>query len=92
LGLTLTLSVGNMELYSRAEDSSPVVATKRAFDELHSRLAECPIEFQGKDIWPRSKGNRSASDTRSGIRPELTTYLTQSSLTPADNSLRSMRN
>jgi hypothetical protein len=92
VGLTLTLSVGNMELYSRAEDPSPVVATRRAFDELHRQLAECLIEFQGEDFWPLSKGNRSAPDTRSGIRPELTTDLTQSSLTPADKSFQSMRN
>jgi hypothetical protein len=93
VGLTLTLSVGNMELYSRAEDSSTVVATRRAFDELHRQLAECSIEFQGKDFWPRSKDNSPALDTRSGTRPGLTTpFMTHSSLAPAHNSFESMRN
>jgi hypothetical protein len=86
VGLTLTLSVGDMELYSRAEDSSPVVATRRAFDELHHQLAECRIEFQGKDFWQRSRDNRSAPDALSAIRPDLAaSYVTHSSLAPAHN-------
>ena len=86
-GLTLTLRLGSMELYSRAEDSSPVIATRRAFDELHHQLAECMIESQNKDIWPRTKRNRLAPDTWSGTRPELAgQYMTHNSLPSAHNS------
>jgi ribosome-associated translation inhibitor RaiA len=85
-GLTLTLSIGDVELYSRAEDSSPVIATRRAFDELHHQLAKYMSEFQDKDIRLRANFNRRAPDTLSGIRPELTApYMTHSSLAPSHN-------
>ncbi|HEX8136891.1 MAG TPA: hypothetical protein VF544_04810 [Pyrinomonadaceae bacterium] len=85
-GLTLTLSIGDIELYSHAEDSSPVVATSRAFDELHRQLAKYVFEFQGKDFRQHSDRNRRAPHTLSGIRPGLTApYVTHSSLAPAHN-------
>jgi hypothetical protein len=86
VGLTLTLSVGDMELYSRAEDSSAVVATRRAFEELHRQLAECRIELQGKDFRRQSKGNRPAPEALSVMRPDLAaSYVTHSSSTSAYN-------
>ena len=82
-GLTLTLSVGDMELYSQAEDASPVAATSRAFDDLHRQLAKCIGESQGKNFWPDSQGNRRAPDTRSGMRPDVMAHsMTYSSLAP----------
>jgi len=85
-GLTLTLSIGDVELYSRAEDSSPVIATRRAFDGLHHQLAKYMSEFQDKVIWPRANFNRRAPDTLSAIRPDLAaSYVTHSSLAPSHN-------
>jgi RNA polymerase sigma factor (sigma-70 family) len=68
-GLTLTLRVGDVELCSRAEDASPVAATRRAFGELQHQLSACMKKLRDEGFWSRTSRNRGALETRSGVEP-----------------------
>ena len=85
-GMTLTLSVGDRELCSRAEDSSPVAATRRAFKELRSQIAKYAIEIQGQDFGLHGNHNRRALNRLSGTGPQLTRpSITHNRLAAAHN-------
>ena len=58
-GITLTLHVAGRKLLSRAEDRSPVVATRRAFDDLNERVAELTEQFRTQEYWRRTSHNRA---------------------------------
>ena len=57
-GSTLTLHVAGRKLLSRAEDRSPVVATRRAFDDLNEKVAELTEQFRTQEYWRRTSHNR----------------------------------
>ena len=59
-GITLTLQVAGTKLLSRAEDRSPVVATRRAFDDLNEKVAELTEQFRTQEYWQRTSHNRGA--------------------------------
>jgi RNA polymerase sigma factor (sigma-70 family) len=69
-GVTLTLRVGEEEMRSRAEDASPVKATRRAFDELRRQLAAHTAKLREEGVWSRTSLNRGAREDGRGDGPE----------------------
>lgn len=61
-GITLTLTVAGRELTARAEDSSPVIATRRAFEELTGKVSALIEESRMEGFWQRTSRDRSATE------------------------------
>ena len=59
-GITLTLNIAGTKVVSRAEDNSPVVATRRAFDDLNKKLTAFTEQTRRQDYWLRKSHNRGA--------------------------------
>ena len=56
-GISLSLRVGETELRSRAEDSSPVAATRLAFEDLSRQLSAYLEDQRRKGFWSRTSRN-----------------------------------
>ena len=61
-GITLTLTIAGRQLTARAEDSSPVIATRRAFEDLSSKVAALIEERRTEGFWRRTSHDRSATE------------------------------
>jgi RNA polymerase sigma factor (sigma-70 family) len=61
-GITLTLDIAGKRLTSRAEDRSPVAATRRAFDDLNAKVTALTEQFRTQDFWLRTSHNRGSAD------------------------------
>lgn len=59
-GITLTLNIAGTKVVSRAEDNSPVVATRRAFDDLNKKVTAFTEQTRSQDYWLRTSHNRGA--------------------------------
>lgn len=59
-GVGLSLRAGATELRSRAEDPSPVEATRRAFDEISRQLVAYLDEQRREGFWARTSRNLGA--------------------------------
>lgn len=57
-GITLTLTIAGRDLTARAKDSSPVVATRRAFEELTGKVATLIEESRTEGVWHRTSRDR----------------------------------
>jgi RNA polymerase sigma factor (sigma-70 family) len=61
-GITLTLDIAGKRLTSRAEDRSPVAATRRAFNDLNAKVTALTEQFRTQDFWLRTSHNRGLAD------------------------------
>lgn len=57
-GVTLTLNIAGTKVISRAEDRSPVVATRRAFHDLNTKLTAFTEQTRSQDYWLRTSHDR----------------------------------
>ena len=61
-GIALTLTLAGRQLTARAEDSSPVIATRRAFEQLTGQVATLIEERRKEGFWQRTSRDRSARE------------------------------
>ncbi|HEX7294948.1 MAG TPA: sigma-70 family RNA polymerase sigma factor [Pyrinomonadaceae bacterium] len=59
-GITLTLAVAGRELVARGENSSPVMATREAFEKLSRKVNGLIEEFRAEGFWHRTSRDRFA--------------------------------
>jgi RNA polymerase sigma factor (sigma-70 family) len=58
----LILDIAGKRLTSRAEDRSPVAATRRAFDDLNTKVTALTEQFRTQEYWLRTSHNRGSAD------------------------------
>jgi RNA polymerase sigma factor (sigma-70 family) len=63
-GVTLTLAIAGRELLARAEDLSPVMATRQAFEKLSRKVTSLIEECRTEGFWRRTSRDRFAESLR----------------------------